>query len=445
MESGVRNTGVTVVLAGTGINLALGVLYSWSIFKGAIRESIQDKAAGGFTWSLESVNDPYALCCLVFAFGMILAGRFQDRFGPRFTAMLGGFLVGAGFFWISHSRDYGDWLLGFGGLAGLGIAFGYSSATPPAIKWYAPQKTGLIAGIVVAGFGLASVYIAPLSQYLVAEMGLDRAMTILGAGFFIVVTALAALLRNPPQGYVPPQEKSRRKSSGVNAEIRKRFREPDLPAARFIKTPTFWAYWVLYFVGAGAGLMVIGSIAQMAKASLGAQAFLAVALMAIGNAGGRVFSGIVSDRLGRIRTLTLVLFLQAAAMLAAVPATGRGGESPLFLVLVATLIGFNYGSNLTLFPTLAKESAGMKNFGVNYGFLFTAWGVGGFVLSRVSEILTARSGSYRTSLLLAAGLLAAAGVFSLFVKDQKSLQIKRLRAEVEREQALMAGQAASTR
>ena len=86
---------------------------------------------------------------------MILAGRCQDRFGPRLTASIGGLLVGAGFLLCSTTNSYGMWLLGFGVLAGIGIGFGYSSATPPALKWFPPAKTGLIAGLVVAGFGLA--------------------------------------------------------------------------------------------------------------------------------------------------------------------------------------------------------------------------------------------------------------------------------------------------
>src|SRR5436190_19036080 len=95
-----------VTFAGTGINLALGVLYTWSMFKEAIGKE--------FGWKGEQLNDPYALCCLVFAFAMILAGRFQDRFGPRITASIGGLLVGAGLILISRSTSYVVWLIGFG-------------------------------------------------------------------------------------------------------------------------------------------------------------------------------------------------------------------------------------------------------------------------------------------------------------------------------------------
>jgi len=171
MAQSLQRKAWTVVLAGTGINLALGVLYSWSIFKASITNSI--KTGGEFQWDLASVNDPYAVCCLVFAFAMILAGKVQDRFGPSVTALIGGLLVGAGFVLASQSTSYTVWVLGFGVLAGMGFGFGYCSTTPPALKWFPPAKTGLIAGIVVGGFGMASVYIAPLATYLVGAYGLQ--------------------------------------------------------------------------------------------------------------------------------------------------------------------------------------------------------------------------------------------------------------------------------
>src|SRR6516225_1288073 len=179
-----------VTFAGTGINLALGVLYTWSLFKESIGKE--------FGWKGEQLNDPYALCCIVFAFAMILAGRCQDKLGPRLTASLGGLMVGAGLVLISRTQSYALWVLGFGLLVGVGIGFGYSSATPPALKWFPPSQTGLVAGLVVAGFGLAPVYLSPLSKYLLATSGLRGAMLIYGIVFCVAVCGLAQLLRNPP-------------------------------------------------------------------------------------------------------------------------------------------------------------------------------------------------------------------------------------------------------
>lgn len=387
-----RLRGWVVTFAGTGINLALGVLYTWSLFKGAIEKE--------FGWKGDQLNDPYALCCLVFSLVMIPAGRCQDRFGPRLTATLGGLLVGAGMVLISQTQSYGFWLLGFGLLVGAGIGFGYSSATPPALKWFPPQQTGRIAGLVVAGFGLAPVYLAPSSQYLLAHYGLRQSTLILGLAFVVMVCGLAQWLVNPPPGYAagPRPTLAAQASAAVQASPR------DL-----LRQPTFWRLWVIYFIGAGAGLMVIGSISGMAKASMGELAFLAVALLAVGNAGGRILAGMLSDRLGRRQTLGLVLLFQAVLMMLAIPVTAVKGMAAAVVVLVATLIGANYGANLALFPSFAKDLWGLKNFGLNYGVLFTAWGAGGLVLPRLQQMLTAQSGGSYSTAFAAAGLLLLVG------------------------------------
>ena len=192
----IKNRGWSVTMAGLGINLALGILYTWSIFKQAIKDSVMARD-GVFNWDIASLNDPFAVCCLMFTVAMVFAGRLQDKLSPRLTAAIGGLLTGVGLIVISQSNSLFAWILGFGILTGLGLGFGYASATPPAIKWFPASKTGMIAGLVVAGFGLASVYIAPLSNYLIASFGLSRAMLIFGVSFLTVVCLLSMFLVNP--------------------------------------------------------------------------------------------------------------------------------------------------------------------------------------------------------------------------------------------------------
>jgi MFS transporter, OFA family, oxalate/formate antiporter len=409
----VMQKSIRVVAAGTGINLALGVLYTWSIFKESIKASIIAHTPGSFDWNLSSINDPYAVACLVFAFTMIPAGRMQDKLGPRITAFCGGILVGTGFLLISHSVNYWVWVAGFGGLVGAGIAMGYAAATPAALKWFPKRQSGLVAGIVVAGFGLASAYIAPLASYLVKHHGLLDAMLFFGIGFTAVVSLLASQLTTPPAGYTPEETPERRS----NHESRENFIQVDETPSTLLKNRQFWLLWLQYFAGAGAGLMVIGSISGMAKLSMGEQAYLAVAILAIGNAAGRVLAGILSDHFGRRRVLAAVFLIQTLLMIAAMSAAQS--HSALAIVLAATLIGCNYGANLAIFPSYAKDLWGMKHFGVNYGMLFTAWGVGGFVMSRVSEMLKADSGSYTLSFAAAALLLLGGLLCSLSFGDNK--------------------------
>lgn len=412
MADAVQNKGWTVTMAGTGINLALGILYAWSIFKATIEASIKTGGQGAFAWDLAKLNDPYSVCCLVFAFSMILAGKCQDKFGPRLTAFIGGLLVGGGLILISQSSSYLAWVLGFGVLAGAGMGFGYSAATPPGLKWFPGSKTGLIAGIIVAGFGLAPVYIAPLSEFLIKSFGVHQAMLIYGAAFVVVVCGLSMLLVNPPAGYVPVETHA--------AAGKKKTASTDVNWSDVIRTVNFWKLWTIYFVGAGAGLMVISSVAGIAKKSMGDLAFIAVAIMAIGNAGGRIITGVLSDRFGRNQTIFAVHIFQGILMLVSIPLVGSAGTSALLIVLLATFIGFNYGANLALFPSITKDLWGIKAYGVNYGILFTAWGVGGFVLSKVSQALNASTGSMTYSFIMAAVLLGISGALTLTLGSKKS-------------------------
>jgi len=402
------NKGIVVVGAGTGINLALGVLYAWSIFKESIKADIVAGVPDSFDWNLASVNDPYAVACLVFAFTMILAGRLQDIAGPRVTAACGGVLMSLGFFLVAHSVDYWIWLIGFGGLVGAGIAFGYAAVTPAALKWFPPARSGLVTGIVVSGFGLASAYIAPLGTYLVGHYGLLHTMLLFGIGVLVTVSLLSVLLTVPAHPAV----------SGTAAKAGHDAMAGD-DETPLLKKPQFWVLWLMYFIGAGAGLMVIGSISGMAKLSMGESAFLAVAILAVGNAAGRILAGMLSDRFGRGRVLAGVFLFQAVLMFAAIFGVRSG--SPLVIVCLATLIGFNYGANLSLFPAIAKDKWGLRNFGSNYGLLFTAWGAGGFVMSKLSETLKAASGTYETSFTVAGVLLLAGFAVALLFQGGKSI------------------------
>lgn len=401
----VKNLGWRVTFAGLGINLALGILYTWSIFKMSIKESIVS-GDGVFNWSLASLNDPYAVCCMVFAFAMIFAGRVQDKISPRVTAVIGGILTGSGLILIAFSTSWIVWILGFGILMGLGLGFGYASATPPAIKWFPPAKTGMIAGVVVAGFGLASVYIAPLGTYLIGKFGLSQSMLIFGIAFLIVVSVLAQFLVNPPEGYVHPDARATATTPAAPAGA-------NFSPGEMMKTGAFYKLWIMFCVGSGAGLMIIGGVAGMAKSGMGSMAWVVVALMAVGNASGRVVAGMLSDKIGRANTLFIMLLFQALVIFSLLFITP--GQVVL-LVLAATFIGFNYGSNLSLFPSATKDYFGIKNFGVNYGLVFSAWGVGGFVFPRVSQMIVAYTNSPRMAYILAAGLLLTGAVLALMTK-----------------------------
>jgi MFS family permease len=402
--------GYRVMMAGTGINLALGVLYTWSVIKGGIPDS--------WGWSHADKALPYSLACLAFSVAMVVAGRLQDRIGPRIVATIGGVLIGAGLLAAGLSgSSLAGFVAGFGLLAGTGIGFCYAAATPPAVKWFPPQRTGVVAGVVVAGFGIAPVYIAPLATALlnafatsvtpagaaaaVVEKGVSSTMMVFGGAFLVVITLLAQLLRNPPAGHVAGARPGGAASPAAAAA--------GVGWRQMLGTAQFWVLWLMFFAGAAAGLTFISVAQDLGKRALGELAFLAVVVLAVGNASGRVISGLVSDVIGRERTLFLVMTLQALTVLA-VARSQRGAGWPVVLV-VLLLLGANYGANLALFPAATKDAFGLASFGLNYGFVFSAWGTAGLVMPWLAGRIKDATGSTDlTYAIIIALLCIAAGL-----------------------------------
>ena len=392
------NKGWRVTFAGTGINLALGVLYTWSVIKAAIPVD--------WGWTAAQKSDPYALACFVFAIAMIPAGRLQDKIGPRWVATIGGAMVALGCIIAGLAgSSYLGFVVGFGVFGGIGIGFGYAAATPAAVKWFPASQTGLIAGLVVAGFGLASVYIAPTAQALLNAYGVSTTMIIFGVAFFVIVVGLSQLLRNPPADYKPFDAKAHLRPTNIAAASP----PVDMNWKEMIHTTNFWMLWTMYVFGAAAGLMVIGSAASMAKTSLGTSAFLAVVVLSVGNAGGRILAGVISDRIGRQWTLFVAFMIQSMVVL--VPL--YFANNAVILLFALMTIGACYGANLTLFPSATKDHFGMKSFGLNYGVMFTAWGVGGLILPRIAGMVKDITGKEDIAFYIASGLMVCGALLAV--------------------------------
>jgi len=392
--------GWIVALAGLGINLALGVLYAWSVIAKSLTKD----------WGLSAgqANLPYATAVGVFALSMVFAGRAQDRFGPRLVAGLGGALTGIGMIVASFGSAESTWpvLVGFGLLAGTGIGLGYAAATPAAVKWFPPARKGVITGIVVSGFGLASVYIAPLTTWLITEYGTPMTFRVLGLAFLVATVGLAQLLVNPP---APPVSEAVAVAGAQPAAPEQTEAAPhEYDWREMVRTRQFSLLWLMYAFASFAGLMIIGHMAKIAAVQLTSVdlGFVLVAVLAVGNAAGRVVAGIVSDRIGGTRTMLVVFTLQAAMMGAL-----AFSSAAVALVPVAAVVGFCYGANLSLFPSTTAGFFGTKHLGVNYGLVFTAWGVGGVFGSMTAGTIVDSTGSYALAYAVAAVLcLFAAGL-----------------------------------
>ncbi len=419
-QSGVPPRAWLVTAAGMIVNLCLGILYAWSVWKSnlvAPKGTEPGSPMSGLNEGWVFLSDSqatwsYAICGFTFALFMVPGGRLQDRFGPRVGCTLAGICLGLGCVIAGLMQSYLGLVLGFGLLGGIGMGLGYAAATPAAVRWFGPHRRGLIAGLVVAGYGGAAIYIAPLARYLITNHGLTGSFVALGILFAAVIVAAAQFLRLPPDDYVPPAASA--------AQSRTAHTAVDHSATQMLSTWQYYALVFLFISSAQAGLLVIGNAALLLKETSSEAAAYAWMLASFGglvNAAGRIGTGSYSDAIGRTNALA-VNGLAAAACLFLLPTIIASGNV-LLLFIVVGIAFWQYGGTLSLMPAWTADYFGSRNLGLNYGLVFLGWGIAFFIPQIAAEIKDV-TGSRDEAFYLSGGLLLAAIAVSRFVRKPAS-------------------------
>lgn len=412
-----------VTLAGTAVNLCLGILYAWSVWKGSLVAN-KDHAAGtamsGIDEGWHYLTDAqgtwaYAICGMTFALFMIPGGRVQDKFGPKVGATAGGLFLATGCILAGLMKSYLGLIVGFGILGGIGMGLGYAAATPAAVKWFGPHRRGLVVGIVVAGYGGAAIYISPLARHLITNYGISGSFIGLGVLFAVVVVVAGQLLRWPDAGYVPPPPRAERASGGLAAPAK----SADWSAGAMVRTWQFYALVFLFIGSAQSGLLVIANATPLLTKTSEAIPFLAAnawLLSSFGgavNATGRIGTGLYSDRIGRTNAY-LANGIVAALCLLLMPSIIQLNQ-PALLFLAVGVAYWQYGGGLSLLPAMTADYFGAKNLGTNYGLVFLGWGIA-FLMPQLGGYIKDQTGSLDLAFYLSAGLLAAAVLLSRVVR-----------------------------
>lgn len=379
------------VAGGLSMNLALGTLYAWSVFVAPLESR--------FGWKRADTSMVFMIAVIVFALTFVVAGRIQDKIGPLACSLAGGILVSLGFYLCSHTTNLIYLYICFGVIGGLGNGFGYATPIPVMAKWF-PDKRGLAVGLAVGGYGAGSAIFGPLAQLkLIPAYGLPATFQILGAIFFVMTVAGALLLRNPPVGYRP--------NGWSPAAAKKAAPAREFTPGEMLRTRTFYLMWAGYALGCSAGLMVISQLVPFAK-SVGIRAAalstMTLVVGAFGNASGRILSGWMSDRLGRINVLRTMIGICIVAM----PALYAAGNNVALLYAAVFVVYWCYGTQLSVNGVAASDFWGTKNAGINYGILFTAWGVAGVIGPRIGGVLYDRYHNYQAAFYTAAMLAGVA-------------------------------------
>jgi OFA family oxalate/formate antiporter-like MFS transporter len=378
------------LVGGVLMTLALGTLYAWSVFVTPLENE--------FGWKRAQTSSVFTLAVVMFAASLLLAGKLQDRFGPFWISMTGSILASLSFLLFAYTYSLYSLFFFYGILGGLGLGFGFGTVVPVMAKWF-PDKTGLAIGLALLGFGGGSAIFGSFANLVLFPRFGWRISCMVLSGIFLVMTMTAAfLLKNPAI--------NRRTTDNPSILSTSVSRHQYTPG-EVLRTPAFYLLWLGFGLGSTAGLMVISQLIPFAQSqgiASAALATLGLVVGAFGNVSGRILSGWLSDILGRLNTLRVVLAVSSVAM----PALYWVGAHLAALYVLIFVVYFCYGAQASVIPTTVSDFWGTKHAGANYGSIFTAWGFSGILGPTIGGVLFDRYRNYGIAFYTAAALAVVA-------------------------------------
>jgi MFS transporter, OFA family, oxalate/formate antiporter len=394
-----------VAIAAVLMQLGLGAVYAWSIFRVPLSEH--------FGTGITAVNWAFFITILMIGFAAFAGGQLTGRLGPRIVGVMGGVVYGIGVALAYFAQNSLVVLyLTYGLIAGVGLGLAYIIPIQVLPKWF-PDRPGFATGIAVMGFGLGSAVTVPVAGYLVPAVGLFGTFGILGLAYIVFVGGAAFFITNPPEGYSPEGHEPSEEESSQEEE-----RTRDFSGA--LRTWQWYALWAMLFLNVTAGLSIISDAKAIASELGGASAILAstfVVLLAIANAGGRLGWATLSDYIGP-RNVFLTMFLIQAVLFLLIPLVGR--DVFWLLTIFSFIILTCYGGGFSTMPTFASAYFGSRHVGTIYGAMLTAWGLATLLGPLILAISTDITGTYDLALYISAGIMLVSAVIPLVIRPPET-------------------------
>jgi len=404
--------------AALAIHLSIGQAYAFSVFNLPLTRTLGITESAPGDWALTTVGWIFSIAIVCLGLSAFTFGRWIERVGPR-KAMFasaccfaGGFLVAA----LGVARhEILLVYLGYGVLGGIGLGLGYISPVSTLMKWF-PDRPGMATGLAIMGFGGGAMIGSPLALALMRRFatptstGVAATFVAMGVIYFVVMMLGVALVRLP--GEPIPATRDTRPAGR------------DTTASNAMRTPAFWALWVVLCCNVTAGIGVLGQASPMIQEMFpgrvdAAAAARFVIFLSAANMIGRFLWSSASDRIGRPWTYGC-FFTLGAVLYASVPGIGRAGNLPAFVAAYGVIMTM-YGGGFATIPAYLRDHFGTMQVGAIHGRLLTAWsvaGVAGPVL--VNYLRQARidagvpkADAYAGTMTLMAGLLVVGFVANL--------------------------------
>ena len=379
-----------ILLSSCLINLCIGSMYAWS--------SLSAPMAAELNADLSSV---FSMANALTFITMIIGGLLNDKYGPRWVMFVGGVLFGAGMFTCGLAQNVTHLLLSYGLCVGWGMSLVYGCTISNTIKFF-PDKRGMVGGMTTASYGISSVIFAPLADWICSFVGHRMTFMILGVVFLVVICVGSLFaVRCPagfiPEGFVPPVQTTARKTA-------------DKTPREMLGMPVFYVMLVMLTCGGTFGLMIISNAKGLAlgmTASSASAATLFVSVLCLFNTAGRLVAGTLSDRFGRINTITFALVIALLGLIALYLCANTG--SVILFAIGIMLIGVCFGTYMGVFPGFCADQFGAKNNTVNYGIMWIGFSAAGVIGPSVLSGVYASTGSYQGAFVIAF-IMAAVGL-----------------------------------
>lgn len=387
--SSVPNSVRWLTLVGTIITqFALGSVYTWSLFNGQLSQKLDAPVS--------QVAFSFGLLSLGLALSSSVAGKLQERFGVRNVAIGAGLLLALGFYLTSQANTLLMLWLSAGVLVGLADGAGYLMTLSNCVKWF-PERKGVISACAIGAYGLGSLGFKFICSSLLAHFSLENTFLIWGALAMSMVILGALMMKDAPK----------QQASQLNGEAPAR----DYSLAESMRMPQYWMLALMFLTACMSGLYVIGVAKDIGEGMvhLSAQtAASAVTIIAIANLSGRLILGVLSDKIARIRVITLAQIVSLAGM--SILLFTQMNETTFFISVAC--IAFSFGGTITVYPSLVSDFFGLNNLTKNYGVIYLGFGIGSVLGSLIASLF----GGFTVTFSLIMTLLVLSLVMSLIIR-----------------------------